>query len=145
MSRKILNRDESYDFFINCKTIRLSKEPKIELDLDTKFGVQVVNSGLYVLLLFAELSEDILEMNDPRSIKHKVSLMLTKEDTISDTKYLVFSAFGILDDKSYSVNFLLEKEVTIHCLLKVLSANPEKSHVQKLFKIKSLDLSDFHY
>jgi len=143
MSRKILNRDESYDFFVNCKTIKLSEETKTELDLNSKFGVQVVNTGLYYLLLFAELSEDILEMNNPRSIKHRVSLRLTKEEIISDTKYLVFSAFGILDDKPFSVDFLLEKEVTIHCLIKVSSANPEKFNAQKLLKIKWLDLSEF--
>jgi hypothetical protein len=142
MIKKILSEDDSYTFFTTCKNYQLKKISKAVIDINELYGVKFVETGQYEFVIRTNISESFFNISTDE-ISYPVILILERETEVQDTKYLLFSAFFQPKDIVYVIELFLEKDVTIDCILHVVSQNKDYFSVEKLFNIVGLDLNEY--
>lgn len=143
MQQRIFDINNSYEFLIRCKKFVLEEETKLEMNISSKFGLEVIDTGNFHLIISTDLTEEIIGISNDSIKKHPILLKFVREKIISNEKYLVFSAFYGPSDISFSLEIFLEKTIIVHWLMKLVSSNPDNFSTQKLIKVIGLDLQEY--
>lgn len=143
MKQRILNETETFDFYNKSKSFKFIEDTKTEFNFESKFGVDVVNTGKNNLLFYREFSEKELGISDDSFTKHLISLRLIREETIDGINYVVFSTLGLINDQSFAFEFFIVKDPLIYCLNQYASTNPSKMVALKLMNVNGLDMTEY--
>lgn len=143
MQQKIFDPENSYKFFTGSRKIVLEEETNLKLDSSSKFGIDLADTGNFYLIISTELTEETIGISNNRLKKYPILLKFVRDETISNEKYLVFSAIFCPVNIPLSVEIFLVKRVIVHCLIKLVSSRTDNFSILNLMKVKGLDMLEY--
>lgn len=143
MKQKIFNREESYQLFVKSRKVVLEEETDLITDPSSKFGINVVETGNFHLMISTELTEEIIGLSNDKEKKRPVLLKFTREEVKSNEKYLVFSGIDGMLEVSISLEIYLVKTVIMRFLINLAASRRDNFSVLNFMKVKGLDFLEY--
>ncbi|MDD2305409.1 MAG: hypothetical protein PHP53_11980 [Prolixibacteraceae bacterium] len=143
MKQKIFNREESYQLFVKSRKVVLEEETDLITDTSSKFGINVVETGNFHLMISTELTEEIIGLSNDKEKKRPVLLKFTREEVKSNEKYLVFSGIDGMLEVSISLEIYLVKTVIMRFLINLAASRRDNFSVLNFMKVRGLDFLEY--
>jgi hypothetical protein len=143
MQQKIFNIEKTLELFTKSKKVVLEPETDLITDNSSKFGINVVETGNFHLMISTELTEEIIGLSNDKEKKRPILLKFTREEVKSNEKYLVFSGIDGQLEFPISLEIYLVKTVIMHFLIKLAASRRDNFSVLNFMKVKGLDFLEY--